>query len=240
MNITVFGSTDLTLSVLEFLYNNDYKVVAVVTVPEVFRISYYPVGVKNSRFIDLRLWTEQRNIPMFSYENSSQIIENFQDLEINNNFAIVVGWYHMVPKKLRDIFTLGCSGFHASLLPKLRGGAPLNWAILAGLTETGVSFFELSDGVDDGLLYDQENFFIESSDDIADLVHKSRLAIRTMIERTLPKITGERNILYSQNGTPSYCGQRKPEDSLIDWTMSSVNVLRLIRASSRPYSGAYT
>lgn len=240
MNITVFGSTDLTLSVLDFLYDNSYKIKAVVSAPEIFKISYQPEGVKNSRFVDLRSWTEQRNISIISYDNSIHAIQELKTLGEDSDFAIVVGWYHMVPKKLRDFFSMGCGGFHASLLPKLRGGAPLNWAILSGLKETGVSFFELSDGVDDGLLYDQENFPIKPSDYIEDLVDKSRLAILTMLKRTLPRIINNEKILYSQVENSSYCGQRKPEDSLIDWNMSAIEILRLVRASSRPYAGAYT
>lgn len=240
MNITVFGSTDLTLSVLDFLYDNSYKIKALVSAPEIFKISYQPDGVKNSRFVDLRSWAEQRNISILSYDSPGQIIQELQNLGSNTDFAIVVGWYHMVTKKLRDLFPMGCSGFHASLLPKLRGGAPLNWAILSDIKETGVSFFELSDGVDDGLLYDQEKFSINPSDYITDLVDKSNLAILEMLKRTLPKIINNEKILYSQVGNPSYCGQRKPEDSLIDWTMPAIEILRLIRASSRPYAGAYT
>lgn len=240
MNITVFGSTDLTLSVLDFLHDNSYKINGVVTAPETFKISYQPDGVKNSRFVDLGSWAEQRNIPILSYDNSIHTIQELKNLGEDTNFAIVVGWYHMVPKKLRDLFSMGCSGFHASLLPKLRGGAPLNWAILSDLKETGVSFFELSDGVDDGLLYDQEKFPINPSDYITDLIDKSNIAILTMLKRTLPKIINNEKILYPQIGTPSYCGQRKPEDSLIDWTMSAIEILRLIRASSKPYAGAYT
>ena len=237
MNIVLFGSTDLTFSVANFLYENSYEIVAIVTAKEVFKISYKPEGVKNSRFVNMHAWGFERNIPIISYDNADQVIDELK--EIKTDFAIIVGWYHMVPKKLRDIFSTGCSGFHASLLPKLRGGAPLNWAILSDLKETGVSFFELSDGVDDGLLYDQEKFPINTSDYIEDLVDKSNLAIVEMLKRTLPKIINKENILSSQVGNPSYCGQRKPEDSLIDWTMPAIEILRLIRASSRPYAGAY-
>lgn len=241
MNITVFGSTELTLSVLNFLYENSYKINAVVTTLEIFKISYQPEGIKNARFVDLRAWAEQKNIPTLIYDNPIQTIQELKTLGEDTNFAIVVGWYHMVPKKLRELFPMGCSGFHASLLPKLRGGAPLNWAILSNLKETGVSFFELSDGIDDGLLYDQESFLINPFDYIGDLVTKSRLAILKMLERTLPKIINKEKILYLQIGIPSYCGQRKPEDSLIDWTkLVVIDILRLIRASSRPYSGSYT
>jgi methionyl-tRNA formyltransferase len=240
MNITVFGSADLTLSVLDFLYDNSYKIKAVVSAPEIFKISYQPEGVKNSRFVDLRSWTEQRNIPIISYDNSIHAIQELKNLGEDTNFAIVVGWYHMVPKKLRDLFSMGCSGFHASLLPKLRGGAPLNWAILSDLKETGVSFFELSDGVDDGLLYDQMAFCIEKTDAIGDLVKKSENAILQMLQRSLPKIQNGIMRRYEQQGVSSYCGQRKPEDSLIDWKDDAELILRLIKASSKPYAGAYT
>jgi methionyl-tRNA formyltransferase len=240
MNIVLFGSTDLTLSVAEFLYAHSYKIVAIVTAPEVFNISYKMDGVKNVRFVNMHSWGIERNIPVISYHNSAQAITELGNLMETMDFSIVVGWYHMVPRKIRNLFSYGCAGFHASMLPKLRGGAPLNWAIILGMKETGVSFFELSDGVDDGLLYAQEKFPIEKDDHIQDLVNKSEAAIIKMLDKILPKIKRKDAIRYQQVGIASYCGQRIPEDSLIDWSKSAEDILLLIRASARPYAGAYT
>ncbi len=240
MNIVLFGSTDLTLSVAEFLYTNSYQIAAVVTVPQTFKISYKPEGVHNARFVDLDHWASEKNIPVINYVSADSAIDALKNFQTEESFAIVVGWYHMMPKKLRDIFPIGCSGFHASLLPKLRGGAPLNWALLLGHQEAGVSFFELSDGIDDGLLYDQMSFSIEKGDVIGTLVKKSEDAILQMLQRSLLKIQDGAIRKYEQEGLLSYCGQRSPEDSHINWKDDAEVILRLIKASSKPYAGAYS
>lgn len=240
MKIILFGSTDATLSVATFLLKTPYKIGAIVTTPETFSISYKPEGVKNSRFVDMNIWGTNHGIPVVIYKDTEQAISDLKSLGIELGFALVVGWFHMIPKKLRDLFRLGCAGFHASLLPQLRGGAPLNWAILLDFKETGVSFFEFSDGVDDGLLYAQEKFPIKKSDYIGDLIKKSENSIIKMLEDTLPKIENKHSLTYPQKGEPSYCGQRTPADSKINWNQSAEDILRLIRASSRPYSGAYS
>lgn len=238
MKIVLFGSTDLTLLVANFLYDNSYEISAIVTIPPVFNISYKQEGVINSRFVDMHAWGVVKNIKTFDYENVSQIIDKISNIKVD--FAIVIGWYHMVPKKLRDLFPIGCAGFHASLLPQLRGGAPLNWAILHGFKETGVSFFELSDGVDDGLLYAQESFIIKPSDYISDLIEKSEKKIIKILKENLSCIKENNFMKYQQVGIPSYCGQRIPEDSQINWNKSAEDILKLIKASSKPYAGAYS
>ncbi len=238
MNIVLFGSTDISLSVAVFLKGAGYRISAIVTTSPTFRISYNPAGVRNSRYVDMMAWAHEHKIPAFLYKTADELICNLQ--EIDTDFAIVAGWHHMVPKRLRDVFPQGCAGFHASLLPAYRGGAPLNWSLLAGDKETGVSFFELSDGVDDGALYAQETFPILPSDYIGDLVSKSEGAILKMLADYMPTIIRGQHVKYPQEGTPSYCGQRCPEDSLIDWHKTASDLVRLVRASAKPYSGAYS
>ncbi len=240
MTIVLFGSTELTAAVADFLHSHNYKISAIITVPQHFNISYSSKEITNNRFTDMHAWGSERKIPVITYENAAQAISKLQTLETDISFAIVVGWYHFIPTKLRALFPLGCAGFHASLLPKLRGGAPLNWALLNGLSETGVSFFKLGDGIDDGLLYAQEKFLIESDDYINDLIKKSQKSILRILDKYLPNLKEGHLLKYQQVGNPSYCGQRNPQDSLIDWEKPADSIIRLIKASSKPYAGAYS
>ena len=240
MKITLFGSTDITKIIAEFLDNNGYEISAIVSSPEIFSISYSKEGVKNYRYVDLKPWADRKNIPIFSYVKPKQLISEIKKLKISSDFAIVAGWYYVLPKNIRNIFSKGCAGFHASLLPKLRGGAPLNWSILLGYKETGVSFYELSDGVDDGMLYNQEKFAIKEDDYIEDLVFKSHQAIIHILKTTLPLIENGTISPSVQKGEPSFGEQRCPKDSQISWDKPKEDILRLIRASSKPYSGSYS
>ena len=240
MKITLFGCTDITKIIAEFLDNNGYEISAIVTSPEIFSISYSKEGVKNFRYVDLKPWADRKNIPIFLYVKPTQLISEIKKLKISSDFAIVAGWYYMLPKNIRNIFPKGCAGFHASLLPKLRGGAPLNWSILLGYKETGVSFYELSTGVDDGMLYDQKKFAIKEDDYIEDLIFKSHQAIINILKTTLPLIENGTISPSVQKGEPSFGEQRCPKDSQIIWDKPKEDILRLIRASSKPYSGSYS
>lgn len=237
MKIVLFGCSDVSLSVLEFLKSHQYDLVAIVTQKENFSISYQKKGVKNVRHADLLTWGKEQKIPTFFYETAIELIPQLESLK--PDLGLVVGWYHKVPEKVRNLFPKGCLGFHASLLPQLRGGAPLNWAILKGFTETGVSCFELSEGVDDGLLYGQKKIKINPEDDVGTLVISSQECILELLQELLPALSENRAHKKPQMGVPSYTGQRIFEDGWIDWHSSVSDILKLIRATSRPYSGAY-
>jgi methionyl-tRNA formyltransferase len=146
----------------------------------------------------------------------------------------------MVPRSFRKRFPSGCFGFHASLLLELRGGAPLNWAILSGLSETGVTLFSLEDGVDDGLVFGQARFPIGSRTTIGDLVNASREACSALTRKLLRDLLAGTATSSIQKGIPSYGLQRIPEDGRIEWNRSAVDIDRLVRAVSRPYPGAFT
>ncbi len=238
MKIVLFGASDITPSVADLLLEmKDVEIAAVVTAQREFRISYSKEPVINTRHADMRQWAERHSIPCHFYESSETLLEFLKPLKAD--FGLIAGWYHMVPARVRDTFSKGCAGFHASLLPELRGGAPLNWAILKGFKKTGVSFFVLADGVDNGNLYGQESFAIGPQDYIGDLVKKSESAIASLIRQCVPGIVSGKLASKPQKGTPTYALQRSPEDSRIDWGQSAESIHRLIRATSRPYPGAF-
>jgi len=237
-SLLLLGSSDLTAAVAETLSSTDVPVGAVVSPSQEFRISYSPNGISNSRFFDMRGWCDANSCKFIPYEKPDDIVRAAK--ETGAVAALAVGWYHMVPARVRSVFPLGCLGIHASLLPKYRGGAPLNWAVLNGDSETGVSLFELSDGVDNGLLFAQESFLIEPNDYVGDLVRKVESVSMRMLAATVSDWLNGKLRGYEQIGAPTYSLQRQPSDGLIDWTLSAEAIRRLVRAVSRPYPGAYT
>lgn len=205
---------------------------------ETFDISYRQRGMKNARYKDLQSSCARYNIPFYIYRSVGDL-----EFFLNNVDALLLlaaGWYHLVPRSLRKRFPLGCVGFHASLLPRYRGGAPLNWALLNGEREAGMSLFELSDNTDEGDLYGQKAFPIGEDDTIADLLDRAEEAALSLVSECIPGILQGRLRPSPQHGAPSYCLQRFPEDGLIDWSCDSTRILRLIRATTHPYPGAYT
>lgn len=237
MRPLLLGGTDLTLAVAERMREIGIPPAGVVHVGTKFSISYKPTGVTNVRFADLSSWCDASKIPHLTYDNAKSV-RMFAE-QIGADFCLAAGWYHMVPKELRSIFPLGTAGLHASLLPRLRGGAPLNWAILSGEKETGITMFALGDGIDDGPLYGQERFSVGACATIGELVQAAQAGALRLVERCLSEIAAGRLKPIPQSGNPSYCLQRIPDDGAIDWNMSSVDIDCLVRAVSRPYPGAF-
>lgn len=239
MRVTLFGATDLTQAVAEAMDSVGLSPCALVRLPETFSISYARDGVHNTRYVDLGQWSEERKVPVFVYDGSNQTLAAFLR-DTGSDFALVAGWYHMVSRGIRDLFPRGCVGIHASLLPKFRGGAPLNWALLAGEQETGATMYELGDGIDDGRIYGQERFAIEPRAYVGDIVELSREASVRLVKKLLPQIAAGTLSPQEQEGAPIYALQRCPEDGAIDWRRSASEIELLVRATSRPYPGAYT
>lgn len=243
MKIVVIGSTDLTKTCIQTLVDIGRAPTVVVTAEERFKISYAQNEnreVRNYRFASIPSLCDDHNIHCMSFRNNTTLLKDLDNYSPSFDLALVVGWYHMIPKNIRDLFMHGCAGIHASKLPALRGGAPLNWAILLGLKETAVSLFELTDGVDDGLIWDQEPIAIDPRETIATLVLKSHEASATMLRRTLPILAEGHLEKTPQKGTPTYGLQRTPQDGEIDWSRSATDIDRLVRAVTRPYPGAYS
>jgi len=238
VHILLFGGTDLSLMIADHLQSMGFSPVGVVYVARSFPISYQPGGVTNVRYADLASWAEQRGIPAHHYKTPKEALSFASS--VRADFGLLAGWFHLVPRVLRDHFTLGCAGVHASLLPKFRGGAPLNWALLAGETTTGVSLFELGDEVDDGPIYGQQRIPIGPNTRIGDLVDAAHRAALEIVSKCIPALAEGRLAPKPQAGTPSYCLQRTPDDGWIDWRRPTAQIDRLVRAVGRPYPGAAT
>ncbi|WHZ15586.1 MAG: putative transformylase [Nitrospira sp.] len=237
MKPLLLGGTDLTAAVAERMRKIGIPPIGVVHVGARFTISYEPAGVTNIRHVDLPAWCDAAGIPHQTYQNS-KAVRSFAEA-LGADFCLAAGWFHMVPAELRAAFRRGTAGLHASLLPRLRGGAPLNWALLSGETETGISLFALGDGVDDGPLYGQERFPIGPRTTIGELVAAAEAGGLALVDRCLPGIAGGELRPRPQTGQPSYCLQRVPSDGWINWAESAERIDRLIRAVGRPYPGAF-
>lgn len=234
--VLILGSTDLTTGAAAAVLAAGLDVAAVVHGAETFTISYAKEPVRNARWADIPAWCAARGVRSVPYTDWTALAALAAETEAG--VCLVAGWYHMVPARFRRAFKGPTLGLHASLLPELRGGAPLNWAILKGLSRTGVTLFELGDGVDDGPVYDQEAFEIGARTTVADLVAASQAASATILVRALPAIASGALHPRPQKGAASYGLQRRPEDGRIHWTLPVEAIDRLVRAVRRPYPGA--
>jgi methionyl-tRNA formyltransferase len=221
----------------------EQEIVGIFSIPKEFRISWAVKPIKNVRFKSFEDLAQEHDVPLI-YVTRKMSDPVYQEAlrRLQPDILIVIGWYYMVPRALRELAPLGAVGVHASLLPKYRGGAPLVWAIINGETQTGVSFFHFADGVDDGDLIGQANFDIAFEDDISDVVFKASTASVQLVCDYVPLLgAGKAPRIPQDHSLATVMPQRKPEDGLIVWhSKSGLQVYNWIRAQTRPYPGAFT
>lgn len=194
---------------------------------------------KRSKFNEFQSFCIKEQIPFFVAKNrldSENIIEN-----IAPDYCIVVGWYWLIDKRIISIVPEGILGIHNSLLPKYRGGAPLVWSIINGEKKVGFSMFSFTEGMDDGDIWFQYSLNIDENDYINDvLIRLEKLAVEKFEYHYLDILNGKLKPYPQDDQNVTYCAQRIPNDGLIDWKKSAIEVYNFIRAQSMPYPGAFT
>lgn len=181
------------------------------------------------------------DIPVLATDQLDQPETLDQLKRIEPDVCLCAGWTEIIPADVLDIPKESFLGIHASTLPKNRGGAPVNWAIIHGNDEVGVSIFEFVDELDDGDVFAQTTVPIEPRDDVATVYERVTVAARELATETLTDISrGEANPTPQDRSKATYLPQRKPEDGIIDWSRSASAIVDWVRALTDPYPGAFT
>ena len=244
MNIVFLGCTSFSETILQELIKlKNVTISAIFSIPVDFSISYSKEKVRNTNFADLSTYAQDLNIPFYSIdsEKGKRITDYTETLkDLNPDVILVMGWYYMVPKKIREIANYGAWGIHASLLPNYAGGAPLVWAIIEGEKRTGVSLFKLSDGVDDGDIITQAEFPIEPNDTIKEVYDKATSASIEVLNDVFSRGIDQIEVKVQDKTKIKVYPQRSPADGEIDWSWPSEKIRNFIRAQTKPYPGAWT
>ena len=155
---------------------------------------------------------------------------------------LIFSFYYrsMLPMSVLKLARLGAWNMHGSLLPKFRGRAPLNWAILEGERETGVTLHEMTEKPDAGRIVDQQAVPIGPDDTAVEVFHRMTDAAEAVLKRSLPALVAG-TVQYKPNelARGSYYGRRRPEDGRIDWTKPAQEIHDLVRAVAPPFPGAF-
>jgi len=228
------GTPEFACAILEKLIDSDHEIVAVVTgadKPAGRRRVLTPTAVRNL--------AEQRGLPVLMPKSLKED-SLYQSLAALQADLFVVAAFRILPARLFELPRLGSINIHASLLPKYRGAAPINWAIINGETETGLTSFFLKQNVDTGDMILQTKVTIAPTDTydslhdrLADLAGPFTLETLSMIEK------GKSHPIAQDDAVATPAPKIQPEDALIDFNQSSVRVANFIRGmATRP--GAYT
>lgn len=198
-------------------------------------------AAKRSGVADYSGLCEEFLLPRYEINNinDDEALGILRDLSLDVCF--VIGWSQIVRAAALQTARVGMIGAHASLLPQNRGRAPINWALIQGLTETGNSLIWLAENVDEGDVIAQTRFAITPYDTCATLYEKVALSNRAMILQVIPQLAaGERPGKRQPHTDGALLPGRKPEDGLIDWSKSSREIYNFVRALTRPYPGAFS
>ena len=183
----------------------------------------------------------EKNIPYIT-PNANELINLAPKLQaLAPDYIFSFYYRYMIPAQILACAKIAALNMHGSLLPKYRGRAPVNWAILHGETQTGATLHLMEVKPDAGDIVGQSAVGIGPDETATDVFGKVSQAAVTVIEQVLPslmegKVPRRPNEL--QKG--SYFGGRKPADGQIHWNQKAVQVHNLVRAVAPPYPGAFT
>lgn len=235
MNIVFMGTPDFSVPALKSMIDN-YNVQAVFTQPD------RPKGRgKKLAFSAVKEVAIENNIPVYQpnkIKNETEMIEKLKELE--PDFIIVVAYGQILSKEILDIPRYACINLHASLLPKLRGSAPINWAIINGEVVSGNTTMIMDVGIDTGDMLLKQEFKITedmTAGDLHDILMNSgaKLLVETINKYSKGQIVPEK-----QNGDLSnYAPMLNKETGKIVWNKSSKEIENLIKGLN-PHPLAYT
>lgn len=234
MRIVFIGTVDFSCHCLEVILRQGGNVVAVLNPEKQFARS-------NSDYADLAPLACEYNVPLYRIAKVRD--ESTVDLicSLRSDIIFVFGFSQLIPKQVLDLPPMGCVGTHPALLPRNRGRHPLIWALVEGLSESGLTFFYLDEGADSGDILWQKSFPITMDDDASSLHVKIKALASQGIKEFLPKLQdGTAPRLPQDHSQASYWRKRTEADGLIDWTNSVLGIYNLVRALTRPYPGAHT
>lgn len=183
----------------------------------------------------------ERGIPVFTPESVNTPEWRERIAALQPDLILSVYYRHMIGTKILALPRLGAFNLHGSLLPKYRGRAPINWAVLHGESRIGMTLHRMVKSADAGAIVDQEGVEIGPRDTAEQAFRKVLPCARRVLARQIDALLAGTTPERPQNDADAtYFGGRKPEDGRIGWTQTSRQIFNLIRAVTDPYPGAFT
>jgi|GEM_PF-3590 len=233
MKAIVFAYHNIGCVGIEALLRNGFEIAAVFT--------HRDDPHENIWFESVAELAASRNIPVFAPEDINHPLWVKRIKKLNPDIIFSFYYRHLIKPALLDIPPAGCLNLHGSLLPKYRGRCPINWVLVNGEKETGVTLHYMTARPDDGYIVGQRKIIITPEDTARSLHKKTAEAAAILLHEILPGIkNGTAPRIPQDNLQATYYGGRRPEDGQINWNGSAGEVRNLVRAVTRPYPGAFS
>lgn len=235
MNVIFMGTPDFAVGTLEALLSSKHRVTAVVTQPD------KPRGRGNAmQFPPVKELAVKKKIPVYQpvKVRDSEFISLLRTIPCD--VIVVVAFGQLIPQEILDLPRCGCVNVHASLLPKYRGAAPIQWAVIDGEKESGVTTMQMDAGLDTGDILMKKTVPLAPDETGGSLFDKLAGTGAALLLETLDGL--ERGVITpeKQGDSPTaYAKMLKKEMGRICWSDSAVKLERLIRGLN-PWPSAYT
>lgn len=234
-NIVFMGTPDFAVPVLQQLLNDNYNVIAVVTQPD------RPKGRKKELTPPpVKVEAVKHGIPVYQPEKIRLEEEYSKIINLQPDLIVTAAFGQILPKALLEAPKYGCVNVHASLLPKLRGGAPIHYSIIQGEEKTGVTIMYMVEKLDGGDILTQVEVDILEKDHVGTLHDKLSVAGSQLLSETLPKLfAGELTPIKQDESKVTFAYNIKREEEKIDWSKTGEEIYNHIRGM-HPWPVAYT
>lgn len=231
--IAFMGTPDFSVPILNSLIHSEYEVVLVVTQPD------RPKGRKKViTSPPVKIEAEKHGIPVFQPEKIRHEYE--QILSYKPDIIVTAAFGQILPKELLEGPKFGCVNVHASLLPELRGGAPIHYAIMEGKKETGITIMYMAEKLDAGDILTQRSIRIEVNDHVGTMHDKLSIVGAELLMETLPKLfAGEITAVKQDEEKATFAANIKREQEEIDWNKANNEIYNHIRGL-HPWPVAFT
>ncbi len=235
MKVIFMGTPDFSVGTLEALIEAGHEVVLVVTQPD------KPKGRGHDmQFTPVKEVALKHNIPVFQPKRvrNPECIEELRKYDAD--VMIVVAFGQILPKEILEMTKYGCINVHASLLPKYRGAAPIQWAIIEGETVSGVTTMQMDEGLDTGDMIRKTEIVLDKNETGESLHDKLAQAGAALCVETLKAVEAGTATFEKQGETPTaYARMLDKKLGEIDWNKSAVSIERLVRGLNS-WPSAYT
>lgn len=233
--IVFMGTPDFSVPVLQRVIKEGYNVIAVVTQPD------RPVGRKRVLTPPpVKIEAVKQGIPVYQPEKIRNEAELAEILALKPDLIITAAFGQILPNKLLEAPEYGCINVHASLLPELRGGAPIHYSILQGKEKTGITIMYMAEKLDAGDILTQAEVKIEEEDNVGTLHEKLSQIGSDLLAETIPKLFNREITPVKQNDAKAtFAPNIKREQEKIDWDKSGEDIYNHVRGLN-PWPVAYT
>ena len=223
-NIIFFANGIRGIYVLKELIKNSFNIVLVITSLDKKSI-FQP-------YLEIEKIKEIKNVNEISFLKE---IKSYSP-----SFLIVAGFSQIFKKEIIKIPKYGVLNLHAGPLPKYRGGSPLNWQLINGEDEIGISVIKMKEGIDNGNIIVSDSFKRDQNDTISDLHEKANKIFPLLTIKAIDKLSKGKVGLIQDESKAIYWHQRNDEDGFINFGMKSSEIILFIKALTTPYKGAWT